>query len=49
MSENHPDEPQPQPEPQSEPPVFEVQPSTFEVVEKADKSGREFRDQHPDR
>lgn len=46
MSENNPDEPQGQPEPQPapHPPVFELEVPTFETVEKADKTGQEYRD-----
>jgi len=52
MSENSPEEPQPQADPAPEPapdsPAFELLPSTFEVTEKADKNGREYRDLRPD-
>lgn len=46
MSENTPDESQAQPEPQPQPqsPAFELETPTFEVTERANKTGREYRD-----
>jgi hypothetical protein len=49
MSESAPEEPQAQPEPpEPQPPAFELETTTFETVEKANKDGHEYRDLRPD-